>query len=148
MIPCPISIFPVKQATRPSSPILRKCVRIGGHPRAATSASSLLREQLGVAESHQNEDTAAHDLEEFPAVGGERLRRVAKVEFQDFVSHGLSPPRIARAADWMASTIRTWAPQRHKLWSMVLTISARLGLGLLRKSPTARRIIPGVQNPH
>ena len=45
-----------------------------------------------------------------------------------------APPFTAPAASWMASTMRTCAPQRHKLSSMCWRIWARVGWGVLSNS--------------
>ena len=45
-----------------------------------------------------------------------------------------APPLGAPAASWMASTIRTCAPQRHRLSSMWRAICSGVGLGVLSSS--------------
>ena len=47
-----------------------------------------------------------------------------------------------------ASTIRTCAPQRQKLFSMPSLISCSDGEGFFKSRPVAFIIMPGVQNPH
>ena len=132
-----------------------KGVQVGGQPlaeaaTAATPAAAFaLRENLCLAERHEDEDPASHDLEKLPAVRGEVIGNVREIELQVFVAfHGLFPPLIPIAADSMAATILAWAPQRHRLSSIDFRISARLGRGFFRSRPTAWRTIPGVQKPH
>ena len=54
----------------------------------------------------------------------------------------------AREALWIASTMRRYPPQRHRLPSIAARISASPGLGFWASNDVAAMIIPGMQNPH
>src|SRR5262249_11719835 len=85
-------------------------------------------------DDERQEDPGPTDFEEAPAA-------------KSLVAHR-RPSRISLAACPTADRMRQWAPQRHRLLSIPVTISASEGLGFFASNPTAFMIMPDVQNPH